>query len=1386
MLSPNFNIGPKNFGIKPALALETTNYPSIFGLSINPDSKSLDYAAYFFNIGMYMAGGLAALVILFGGIMWLISFSRGQMEQSGKDWVKAGALGLILLMASYVIAFTINPNLIAFNQQLLKIFKVKVPAAPAQNAPNPPSSQYSEIPIGTLTENVLARQIDCFDFDVNGEPIDGDPSTPNIEPSLKNHDRLDCILRLADAIQRKAKIASDLSDKIAGLMDTCKCTQAKCQLDCDTKNGCNYVGDCQGDPGYCSGNCVNTKCKAAANSNDASCCEANVKKEIEHGPISLPQPSNCSGSSNGPATGTASLNSPLASVILAMNQVSNPAARSQNIHVLGDIIPAENINGKNGSDAKLSAADRSDVFLAVNPPAPAVVSSISITPKNGMAAPGETQSYSVSGTDQYGSPIAITPSITVDPGAGSGCGSGTSFSCTPTDEGSYTITASIPGTSIQDTAHLTVQKLTVSFGASPTSALAGSDQPTWYSAQGAGGLGSNYTLSWSGDATFTGQTGEWNGALFSDPGKKTIYVTVSDGVKTSDPIKVDVMVNTFVTATCSVSAISVDATDPPTPVTFTADPGGGRAPYTFEWKLPSGASKCTEGKTTSRTCTTSFAKEGTYTAQVTVSYSQNNYPNTAKCTVNVGNTAAAQSATIQYHGLDEFRGKYNNDQSIISAVEIKSNGIMAINKNVWKNLRLIDKMKYLKEKMKLINLDADLKNLKSAKTQINGCYDVKTYVDYLKLATTTKNTDKTISSQETYSDPISKNPISIARYCKGFEYGSAQCFQVCQKSCGPINKTTFGLLKTCLPCQYGDPLYDACMAEQKSCVQNAINGADCSSDDAGATFQDCMANCNKSCNDDCSAKYPACSDDLKNCQNQCNNDSTSLTTNEDKCYFAFSSLQKCAAVKYCTDTKNECKTKDDCNAEANETCDTISFTDFSDCAKNSSYLCKYSTDQQPGSSDCLKTTGNNSSSFSLYTNPASQKYPTCEAAADSPEFWKCPACSNCPQCPVIGSQDAGSVNPANLVPIKGGSGSLDKSLLTSTGQCNEFSYNDDPLTFYCRINWEQSAPNLGTGWTCPANNEISIGQTVDDTIIWAQKLADAMNDFIKRAESMISYMDTKIGQETGYCQCNSTCGENAYGIQEKTCGGDCVPVEIPPQTTDQGGDYNGGNGDSANPIAPEETAPPDWSDWLDYIPPAKITVAKENGSTNVITGDVLNTSPHPKIILAVDTNTSQSGSDQWTCYCILQQCKGGSCQKMINLLRGKDPDQSCPVGYSTCGIGCFYSSQQNSGCSQNCSGWQIGIKESFQKLKSIIQDDQTAQGRSENLKRLVYSRKGINNCSGNLSQLGSGTVKVLNCQRAYIETDIVDKGCYGQLAGMIMNPPQIKMDNWFCCQVVVK
>ncbi|MFH1968344.1 MAG: pilin [bacterium] len=254
-------------------ALET-NYPTIFGLSIDGDSSLPEYAKYFFNIGVLLAGILAVIVVAFGGIYYLVSLGRGKFTDEGKEWIKAGILGLLLIMSAYLIAYTINPALVIFDLKglapltfLANLFETPSPSLPVDI--------YYEIPIGILTENVVARAVDCYDFDFKGDPIPGEQITVDdgrtlFGPTHLTHDRVDCFLKLSEAIEKKSDLANKLAQEIAKLMATCTCAG-----NCDTE----WNPSCDAEPP-----CVG---QATCKPPDKACCSEETKEKTEHGPVKI-------------------------------------------------------------------------------------------------------------------------------------------------------------------------------------------------------------------------------------------------------------------------------------------------------------------------------------------------------------------------------------------------------------------------------------------------------------------------------------------------------------------------------------------------------------------------------------------------------------------------------------------------------------------------------------------------------------------------------------------------------------------------------------------------------------------------------------------------------------------------------------------------------------------------------------------------------------------------------------------------------------------------------------------------------------------------------------------------------------------------------------------
>ena len=93
-------------------------------------------------------------------------------------------------------------------------------------------------------------------------------------------------------------------------------------------------------------------------------------------------------------------------------------------------------------------------------------------------------------------------------------------------------------------------------------------------------------------------------------------------------------------------------------------------------------------------------------------------------------------------------------------------------------------------------------------------------------------------------------------------------------------------------------------------------------------------------------------------------------------------------------------------------------------------------------------------------------------------------------------------------------------------QCNGYSYNQDPLTFYCQDQW-WTDPNrkglnsdpVGDQNVCLPAGEVPVGQTVDSALNWANTLinnADNMKQYIQIMLDQMKKIGRAIGTNANY------------------------------------------------------------------------------------------------------------------------------------------------------------------------------------------------------------------------------------------------------------------------------
>jgi len=107
-----------------ATGIKFTPQVEIPGYTFNPADKTtgnianLVKAIYKYAIGI--VGILAAVVLMIGGILWIVAGGNATAIGEAKAWIAASLTGLVLALTSYLILATVNPDLVD-----LKTTKIK-------------------------------------------------------------------------------------------------------------------------------------------------------------------------------------------------------------------------------------------------------------------------------------------------------------------------------------------------------------------------------------------------------------------------------------------------------------------------------------------------------------------------------------------------------------------------------------------------------------------------------------------------------------------------------------------------------------------------------------------------------------------------------------------------------------------------------------------------------------------------------------------------------------------------------------------------------------------------------------------------------------------------------------------------------------------------------------------------------------------------------------------------------------------------------------------------------------------------------------------------------------------------------------------------------------
>jgi hypothetical protein len=129
----------------------------------NETSNPGEFVANLYKFALGLSGAAAFGVIIYGAILYASSAGNPSKQKDAWDWIRGAIWGVVLLLAAYLILYTINPNLVDLTSPELNEINI-VPFESSNSAGLTESnarSQLSQQSIGTKSACNPGQTKDC-------------------------------------------------------------------------------------------------------------------------------------------------------------------------------------------------------------------------------------------------------------------------------------------------------------------------------------------------------------------------------------------------------------------------------------------------------------------------------------------------------------------------------------------------------------------------------------------------------------------------------------------------------------------------------------------------------------------------------------------------------------------------------------------------------------------------------------------------------------------------------------------------------------------------------------------------------------------------------------------------------------------------------------------------------------------------------------------------------------------------------------------------------------------------------------------------------------------------------------------------------------------------
>jgi hypothetical protein len=151
------------------------DYPDIPGATTPKDTDSplSIYLNYIYSFAIFLGAAISFIMLVWAGTRYITSSGKPYKVKVAKEQIVAGIVGLIIMLSSYLILNTINPDLVKINIPSLSEINVDIEIPDEVDLPG---LEHQEIPIGTLitSEITLSSFIKATDTDPKIDITDKD------------------------------------------------------------------------------------------------------------------------------------------------------------------------------------------------------------------------------------------------------------------------------------------------------------------------------------------------------------------------------------------------------------------------------------------------------------------------------------------------------------------------------------------------------------------------------------------------------------------------------------------------------------------------------------------------------------------------------------------------------------------------------------------------------------------------------------------------------------------------------------------------------------------------------------------------------------------------------------------------------------------------------------------------------------------------------------------------------------------------------------------------------------------------------------------------------------------------------------------------------------